>query len=128
MSRGKRCFSIWRCLLLFAAVIGAAFVFAMVAGGIETSRRMDEIRSRVSPGMTVHSLHSFLGRPMEVFRPGGPPVRGVPTHSSYIPPVLAPGTAIHFYAESGIPYYNTYVLVDESSERILQCDVVNAMW
>lgn len=125
MSKTRRPISFWRCLLLLVAILSMMLVFCMVRGGIQTHRRRAEIRSRVTPGMTVPELHKFLGKPMRIQRLGTPPVQIV---GSYTPPALTPGTAIHFYADTGIPYYNTYVLVDEASARVLNCDIVGIPW
>ncbi len=92
---------------------------------METNGRMKEIRSRISPGMSIAALKEFLGPPMSVGREGGLPV---PVTRSYTPPALYSHMAIFYYSNKGIPYFNVYVLVDESSGLVIRSDVVNLWW
>jgi hypothetical protein len=103
-----------------AAVIGGGFA----AMAFSTHRRVEEFRIKFPPGATVSDLVGFAGKPNEIIRKGDPLEKGF--RSSKIPK-LDENTAVYFFGEEGLPYYNVYVLVDETKGEIISTEV-DVLW
>jgi hypothetical protein len=110
-------------LTVMAIIVLAVLV--LLSPFISTHRRIDEFRTRISPGMSVTSLHAFAGTPTKILH-RGEPLRAA--RRSYSILAIDEHAAIHFYAREGFPYFNAYVFIDERQGTVIRSDVENLWW
>ena len=85
--------------------------------------RIRSFRMKVQPGITVAALTNFAGKPDLVVRKD----EALNRRARFRIPSLDDHTAVYFYPEEGIPYFNVFVFVDER-EMLVTTSVLERLW
>ena len=109
--------------LVLIGVLGLIGYF--IYGVATLPRQMSRLRSQITPGLSIAQLHELLGDPNQILHQGEPLKAA---HRSYRLPHIDHHTAIYFYPEKGIPYFNIYVFINEPKAVVTRADFENMWW